>query len=58
MYTFSGSGEMELSLDLKVIFGLHLSFLLSRVNLNVFCFFFLSGPKPPIIDVTYTLHAQ
>lgn len=40
MYTFSGSGEMELSLDLQVIFGLHLSFLLSRVNLNVFCFFF------------------
>lgn len=26
MYTFSGSGKMELSLDLKVIFGLHLSF--------------------------------
>lgn len=36
MYTFSGSGKMELSLDLKVIFGLHLSFLLSRVNINVF----------------------
>lgn len=49
------TGKTEPSLDLKGVFGLHLSFLFSRFSRNSF---FLSRPKPPMTDVTRTLRAQ